>query len=423
MPVHVVQTKIKSNVSYDELSYSLSLYKDVYGKRIYVLPDTGIKPLAADYRTQEHKTIDITEEQSTVYIMEVMLYRKTTTGDKSVLLRPATSIYSFGKFNGDNSSRENVCYYETLKSTKEQREGDGNIAHHLITRKKDSVFESPQHPKTDEVNNPFKKSDIEAALNQRKYGSSNRAIGNFYPNQKRTMLCGPAAFTYCLMMDRFDLYQQAIWDLWETGKTRIGSLVITASDEVKKPVDLFGLDDNGIEEIKIPAIDWIFMASLRDSSNNIMNYNKVSDAASAITMWGVMREWFSAVGAKNTFSNISLSHSNLTDISALNDFVDTVNYSTHIVALVSAKMMRGADTSFKDHWVVWESGLETTKITQTDAAKLPSTIVSKKTSVNENVMLKLFTWGEVRTNRLNKDLTLDDFLNCSFGGLVFTKIP
>ncbi|BFI70155.1 hypothetical protein okayama9524_16670 [Yersinia pseudotuberculosis] len=51
MSVHIVQTKIKSNVSYDELSYSFSLYKDVYGKRIYVLPDTGIKPLAADYRT------------------------------------------------------------------------------------------------------------------------------------------------------------------------------------------------------------------------------------------------------------------------------------------------------------------------------------------------------------------------------------
>ena len=45
-----------------------------------------------------------------------------------------------------------------------------------------------------------------------------------------------------------------------------------------------------------------------------------------------------------------------------------------------------------------------------------------ETSLEELVSLRLFSWGEVKDNSLRVSLKLGEFLNHTFGGMVFTKI-
>lgn len=104
-----------------------------------------------------------------------------------------------------------------------------------------------------------------------------------------------------------------------------------------------------------------------------------------------------------------MTHSNINDICKLNSLI---NDDVHIVSLISAGMLQqGADVLFKDHWIVWDGKL-----------KLLNSITNN-TSLDEYVSLRLFSWGEVKENSLKQGLTLGDFLNYTFGGMVFTKIP
>ncbi|EPG8552906.1 hypothetical protein P5H05_005604, partial [Klebsiella pneumoniae] len=48
--------------------------------------------------------------------------------------------------------------------------------------------------------------------------------------------------------------------------------------------------------------------------------------------------------------------------------------------------------------------------------------ITNETSLEELVSLRLFSWGEVKDNSLRVSLKLGEFLNHTFGGMVFTKI-
>lgn len=135
---------------------------------------------------------------------------------------------------------------------------------------------APEHPVGDPLD-PFTRTKVEKQLSDRLNYLS-------FPDQNRAMLCGSAAFFYCLQKDRPDLYKQSIIDLWKTGTTKIGSLEITPSMKTRHPKEYFQGD---LE--KISAVDWILLASLRDSENSIMNHNSPSDDVSAITMWAFLK--------------------------------------------------------------------------------------------------------------------------------------
>lgn len=117
------------------------------------------------------------------------------------------------------------------------------------------------------------------------------------------------------------------------------------------------------------------------------------------------------VGAQKIFSNISLYHSNVSDICKLNSLMSN---DVHILSLISAGMLQqGTDVPFKDHWIVWNGKLKLVN----------GGIITNETNLEEIVSLKLFLWGEVKDNSLRTSLTLSDFLSHTFGGMVFTKVP
>lgn len=91
------------------------------------------------------------------------------------------------------------------------------------------VFNDPANP-IGTASDPFEKSKIADQLRARvakAHGQQPTSQSRIaaYPNQQDTSLCGPAAFFYALLMDRPDLYAQAITELWETGETKIGGCI------------------------------------------------------------------------------------------------------------------------------------------------------------------------------------------------------
>lgn len=456
MTIYYISAEIKTNTDPQNLYYEMELYKtDWNDNKTYALKPTGKHPVNVDtieskkqqihpssdhlgnpvrktngktvYKTQQHSSLDLADAQETCYILAIDIYRKIGNNFIKITQDPMTAITPLKGFSTNDkkwgASRE-FEYYETTQQTQKSQQGQINTFH-LNISSKPRIFEAKEHPIGDPLD-PFTKQNVENELkvrmtrpalthtqivNLKNYDIRRRVL--YYPWQDRSMFCGPSAFFYCVQQDRPDIYQQLIKELWETSKTKIGSLEIEADNSVRHPKGFF--HDNGIP--KISAIDWITMASLRDTENlSLFSINSPSPGifwwnwAGAITMWGVLQKWFKKAGAVKVYGNISITHSNLEDVCNLNNYITPDN---HVITLIRAGMLsRGANALTKDHWIVWE-----------DKLKLQNgTPVTTNTPLSEKVRLKLFSWGEVY-EQLDTSLTLGEFLKHTFGGLVFKKIP
>lgn len=201
-------------------------------------------------------------------------------------------------------------------------------------------------------------------------------------------------------MDRPDIYKQAVNELWLYGKTKIGALNIVPSNSCRHPMGAF-YDAYG-ERVK--GIDWITLASLRDSENSIMSYDEIDDQASGITLWGALTEWFVSAGYQKEFSNVGLSHVNLKELSTLNEYI---RKGCRVVTLISAGILDGFDSTVtaKNHWIVWDGPITTQY----------GEVISLTTKENELVQLKLFSWGKVK-NQIKRHLALSDVMGSIFEG-------
>ena len=79
--------------------------------------------------------------------------------------------------------------------------------------------------------------------------------------QKGEMLCGPSALMFHIARDDFDAYANYVMDLYDHGTAKLGKIEVTPSDYILN----YSPSTDGI-----PAVDWIAMASLRDSENLIV---------------------------------------------------------------------------------------------------------------------------------------------------------
>ncbi|PNF79527.1 hypothetical protein CXK92_16950 [Stutzerimonas stutzeri] len=257
---------------------------------------------------------------------------------------------------------------------------------------------------------PFEKQQILDQLRLRVARAHGRQTNSqmrlpVYPDQDRTSLCGPAVFFYALLMDRPDLYAQSIIDLWETGETTIGHLHIKPSYACCNPKNF----SNKAPGDRIPPIDWISLASLRDSENGLLNYDSPDDQAAGITFPGAIESWFVKAGASVVFNNIQLGSVNLDRLLELLGFVATAH---HVVSLVNAAMVDGGAGVGKNHWILWEGTPETSNGVITPATSLEETITHSN----------FFSWGMVG-HLVTRGYRLDQLLDKIFGGQVFTRIP
>lgn len=258
---------------------------------------------------------------------------------------------------------------------------------------------------------PFEKSKVVEQLRVRvarahgQYVSTQERIAP-YPNQQEASLCGPAAFFYALLMDRPDLYTQAIVDLWETGETTIGQLHIKPSHDCRNPKNF---SDTSAGD-RISAIDWISLASLRDSENAFFDYDSPSDQVPGITLPGKVESWFTKSGATVVFDNIQFrGHINL------KQFMELLSYQGpqyHVTSLVCAMMVDGGVGLGKNHWIVWEGTPETQAGAITPTTDLEEEITNSS----------FFSWGYV-AHQTRRGYSLKQLLKDIFGGIVFSRIP
>lgn len=437
MTIYTIYTEVETNIhNYQDLYYTMELYRfKPDGSKYYALKPTAKYPLQVDGKTQLHPSLDITDKEQTSFILSVMLYRKVGVEFIPLLTNPVTNISPLKGFTSKDSlwgrSRNTICYLETTQPTQRAKEDSINT-YQLKISCQQRIFIAKQHPIGDPLD-PFTKAKVEEELKIRmtrqlfdfndkkimetlsfKDSISIRKI-RYYPWQDRSMLCGPAAFFYCVQKDRPDLYQQVIKELWETGKTKIGSLVIEPSNGTKNP-DKFFYEKTA--NPKISAIDWITLASLRDTESYFISIDKPTGPLvnfSSATVAGTLEKWFNKAGAETLFDNIVYRrHSNLREICQLNNYI---NNDYHVVSLISAAMLKGGAEAFlgmkfKTHWIVWEGKLRL----------LDGSEVTISTNLSEKVKLTLFSWGEV-SQQLETNLTLEQFLKHTYGGMVFTKIP
>ena len=291
------------------------------------------------------------------------------------------------------------------------------------TKESSGVFSDEKLTEAEKHANPFEKNLIVTTLKERivnlvvtKRHTTNATLPiisnptkSHYPDQGPTSLCGPAAFFYCLLVDRPDLYVKCVIDLWEKGEAQIKSLRIKPSENCKKPKSLMREVSNYIN-----GVDWITLASLRDSENMILDYDEESDKVAGITLEGKIKQWFLKVGATILYSNVTYGfHINKDKLLRLVAYKQQYPQS-HIISLINAEPIGGSSSGIpgikKSHWIVWKT------IPQSNGKDIDSTTQNVDT-IEQNVI----TWGY--DNYEVPPRELQQYLSYNFGSLVILPIP
>jgi hypothetical protein len=204
-------------------------------------------------------------------------------------------------------------------------------------------------------------------------------------NQDQASLCGPAALAYAILSHLPEMYAAYIMSLYDDGAAKLGKLMIRPSAGCRNAT--IGTD--------IPAVDWIGLASLRDSENANWEYNSPSDKFAGITMPGGMEDWFKALG----FTDVR-EETNIVRTKGLDNFREAARLyaAGYTVCLFIWKDVldgnRAGFFSTPNHWVV--------------LSKYPSLTADRK------VGFRVFTWG---AHKLVGPMPQADFLKGYYGFL------
>ncbi len=185
---------------------------------------------------------------------------------------------------------------------------------------------------------------------------SARLTGPAEPAQVSTSYCGPAAFLYCLLEDRPDLYAAYAIGLWRYAAYRVGSMEV---DNDPTTVASMGTIQRAHaaapQNESISELDWMTMASLSVSTRPSLVLGggaTPNDMAKAISYPWVVKNWFAAVGSTPTFDCMSMGVMK----KPLSDFVALMNYwPQHFIVLqIDSSLITGGNTAtFNNrHWVV-----------------------------------------------------------------------
>lgn len=210
-------------------------------------------------------------------------------------------------------------------------------------------------------------------------------------------LCGPAAFFHNLAIDDPEMYAQAGIDLYGPNVAKLGKRQFWASRDLMNATPKSGLN----------AADWVLLTSLRDHENAVLDYDSAAGTLSGLTMPSALTKWFTEAGYRsvNNESNLffSKSQSNIVEAGSL------VANGSRVCLLINSNMMNPStqrqNSMFPDHWVVLKQ--------QTNRS-----VVSIN---NDNISLRVHSWGAMHTVPSTGELKVSDFLKNYYGYV--TAIP
>lgn len=233
--------------------------------------------------------------------------------------------------------------------------------------------------------------------------------------QEETSLCGPAAFMYCVAKHRPHAYRGYVMDLALHGRARLGNLEVVPSEACRRSAP---------EKMLIDPVDWVALASLRDSTNLLLPMSHAAQTA-AITTPASLETWFDACGLFNGTGN----HTRLVNGGTLDDlFAANMSYSSAFVCLLLRGSIMGGGgaigtkfgsgmpktaLSTPDHWVVLD---ELIRINGRIAMRNLCLSTGVCSLDSERIDFRVYSWGNYRRiNSTHLSLTVGEFLPYFYG--------
>lgn len=179
-------------------------------------------------------------------------------------------------------------------------------------------------------------------------GIRNRLANPDMIDQGDASLCGPASFLYCLIKDYPETWVTYVTQMYLKGSARIHGL------EVKPSRDCLNANPSGIK-----PVDWVALASLRDSENTFFDYQDSSNKVGGITMPGTLASWFERAGYRQVTNETNVFFTKGTD--TLKTALGLAGQRRRVCMFVDATMVNRPNTaggtfSTANHWVVLTGG-------------------------------------------------------------------
>ena len=207
-------------------------------------------------------------------------------------------------------------------------------------------------------------------------------------DQGSSSLCGPSALLFNVARDNPEKYVGFVTDLYDRGRATLGKLTIEPGTDLKAYAP---------NKSDIAPVDWIALASIRDSENWFFDYQSTQDEFAGITMPSALEDWFKKAGYRDVKNETNIFFTKGQDNArkASDLFKKGYKVSLFINALMLTSSKHTEDSWTPDHWVV-----------------LNSTI----TMTAKSVLFKIYTWGNPsRAVPYKGTLSQEDFLDNYYG--------
>ena len=211
-------------------------------------------------------------------------------------------------------------------------------------------------------------------------------------SQADANLCGPAAFLYCVLNEHPDYYVNYVIDLFLTGKAHIGAL------KVEPSLDCRYYDPPAN---RIAPVDWIALASLRDSENTTLTFSSIDDTAAGITMPHSLAKWFRDSGFSGVKNDTNLVHNK--GRKEIEECGQELGLYRWVVLFVNDNLLypdKQTDKSFfPNHWIVLDSAPQFS---------------------GDDISFTVYSWGKIKPIPPGGPLTVKEFSR-NFYGFVSAK--
>lgn len=266
-------------------------------------------------------------------------------------------------------------------------------------------------------------SGLETSFNRERFVSAlrNRIDEPYKIHQGNAPLCGPAAFMYCLARAYPDRYARYVLDLVTQGEAWLGSLQVKPSQACRQASP--PVPDGRSRAIEM--VDWVALASLRDSSNGWFRMNSIDSNLAGVTPGAMLANWFEQTGLF-TAGN----HSRNTSSASLEKLLSADQYFAmghYVCLLIRAALIApvggeiglnklGRNTpktilGTPDHWVVMQGPMRLGP--QCFNPGSPSTVAALNAMKLE---FPVYSWGTTyKINVRTANLAVNDLLPYFYG--------
>lgn len=226
--------------------------------------------------------------------------------------------------------------------------------------------------------------------------------------QADSSLCGPAVFMFWLARKKPALYAKYVVDLFEQGEAKIGTLAVKPGSDCRQFRPGTAID----------AVDWVALASLRDSENSYLDYDDVSVAAGGVTLPHSVVRWFRAAGFEDVKNktNLVVDKPLSTLVAASLESGAGKPVCLFVGGDVFAKPVGGYKLT-ADHWVGLTSSISVGGTMANTLAARAVSVDGDEKLLDADLKFTVFSWGSSSrpADLVRKPLKTRDFLDFFYG--------